>query len=195
MCTPKNRLQLRKHCTSNCCVCRHTTGPSAASACTNDIHQFVQPIEHQSFSTTEATTQQPPPVTETSEPVHDCDVENEQAATSSDADLLLSDGPFQPQVNTIRPQHLGRMKTRVLHFQRGWFQKYKWLHYVPSLQGVPCFTCAKADRLHLVDLANKRDPAFITNGFRNWKKALERFRSHESSQCHNFSYMHAVAKN
>jgi hypothetical protein len=108
---------------------------------------------------------------------------------------LLSDGPFQPQVNTIRPQHLGRMKTRVLHFQRGWFQKYKWLHYVPSLQGVPCFTCAKADRLHLVDLANKRDPAFITNGFRNWKKALERFRSHESSQCHNFSYMHAVAKN
>lgn len=116
-------------------------------------------------------------------------MENEQAATSSDADLLLSDGPFQPQVNTIRPQHLGRMKTRVLHFQRGWFQKYKWLHYVPSLQGVPCFTCAKADRLHLVHLANKRDPAFITNGFRNWKKALERFRSHESSQCHNFSYM------
>lgn len=120
--------------------------------------------------------------TETSNP------RNDQEPTSShEIDLLLSNAPFQPPVDTIEPQRLGHNKTRVLHFQQRWFQKYKWLHYVPSLQGVLCFTCAKAEKLKLVDLANKRDPAFIVNGFRNWKKSLECFRSHESSQCHNFS--------
>lgn len=102
------------------------------------------------------------------------DIDNDQMSTSSnDIEVLLSETLFQPPVYTIQSQH---MKTRVLHFQQEWFQKFKWLHYAPSLKGVLCFICCKAEKLHMVDLANKRDPAFIFNGFRNWKKALESFR-------------------
>ena len=103
----------------------------------------------------------------------------------------LSDIPFQPPVSAIQPQHRGEgdMKKHILYFQQSWFTRYKWLHYVPVLQGVLCFTCAKAEKLKMVDLANKRDPCFIISGFRNWKKALESFQSHERSQCHAFSHM------
>ena len=37
--------------------------------------------------------------------------------------------------------------------------------------------------------AVKSEPAFITSGFRNWKKAIEKFKAHESSHTHR----HAVS--
>jgi len=140
-------------------------------------------------SSSATSTAVPQPPDDIAEPGHESDRVSASTCESSESDILSSDSPFQPPVNIIPPQHLGHVKTRVLHFQQGWFQKYKWLHYVPSLQGVLCFTCAKAEKLNMIDLATKRDAAFISNGFRNWKKALETFQSHQSSQCHNFSYM------
>ena len=181
------------------CICRHTAEPSTnTDHDTNDVRQvfLVVLVNHVHSSSATSVTQQPPP-TETT-PMHGStnpiqeshDTDDDQKSTSSyEIDILLSDAPFQPATKNIEPQHVGHVKKRVLHFQQGWFQKFQWLHYVPSLQGVLCFTCAKADTLHMVDLANKRDPAFIINGFRNWKKALESFRSHEQNQSHNFSYM------
>ena len=37
--------------------------------------------------------------------------------------------------------------------------------------------------------AVKSEPAFITSGFKNWKKAIEKFKAHESSHTHR----HAVS--
>ena len=79
-------------------------------------------------------------------------------------------------------------KPKSLHFQQGWFERYKWLHYVPLLERVVCFTCAKAEALHLIELvATKRETAFVSAGFSNWKKALIYFRQHELSQSHQFA--------
>lgn len=139
-----------------------------------------------SSTTTTAVRQLPEDI---AEPGHDSDQVSASSCESSESDMLSSDSAFQPAVNIIPSQYLGHVKTRILHFQQGWFQKFKWLHYLSSLQDVLCFTCAKAEKLNMIDLATKRDPAFITNGFRNWKKALEIFQSHHSSQCHNFCYM------
>ena len=33
-------------------------------------------------------------------------------------------------------------------------------------------------------MCHRKDPAFISRGFRNWKKAGERFLEHETSDCH-----------
>lgn len=33
-------------------------------------------------------------------------------------------------------------------------------------------------------LASKMDPAFVSTGFRNWKKAVEKFTAHAKSQSH-----------
>ena len=32
--------------------------------------------------------------------------------------------------------------------------------------------------------ARNKDPAFVIDGYCNWKKALERFREHQTSACH-----------
>lgn len=38
-------------------------------------------------------------------------------------------------------------------------------------------------------LASKADPMFITTGFTNWRKAVEKFSAHQDSQCHKLAMM------
>ena len=40
--------------------------------------------------------------------------------------------------------------------------------------------------------ATKKDQKFISAGFCNWKKALDKFRQHESSECHKMAIDYAV---
>lgn len=61
----------------------------------------------------------------------------------------------------------------VLHFQQKWFQMFPWLQYSATLKGVLCFYCAKVF-LKKSMLASKFDPAFVSTGFKNWKKAVEK---------------------
>ena len=49
------------------------------------------------------------------------------------------DKPYQPAVNIIPPQ---RLSWRNLHFQKSWFDKYKWLHYCVESQSVMSCLCA-----------------------------------------------------
>ena len=87
----------------------------------------------------------------------------------------------QPTVGTNNP--------RILCFQPSWFQHFPWIHYRADLHGVLHFVCSRADSLRIVDLTMKCQPAFISASFRNWKKALESFQSHESSQTHQFAIL------
>ena len=76
-------------------------------------------------------------------------------------------------------------KTRLLYFQDSWYEKYPWLHYSRSVSGVVCFICAKAHSSGLLKLETKSEPAFLTAGYCNWKKAIQKFSAHQSSACHN----------
>ena len=55
------------------------------------------------------------------------------------------------------------------------------------MSGVVCFYCEKAQRLALFELFKNREDTFITTGFRNWKKALQRFQEHAQSRSHQFA--------
>ncbi len=101
--------------------------------------------------------------------------------------ILKSDIPHHPDVSIIPPQKTGKNCQRTLNFQNSWFIKYPWLHYSNNLKGVLCFYCSQAEALKLNDLATKREPAFTTEGFRNWKKALEKFAEHAKCKSHIFS--------
>jgi len=89
--------------------------------------------------------------------------------------------PYQPNPASIPSQPL---KDRCLKFQSSWFEKFPWIHYSVSLKAVLCFTCSRANvtspDMHL-------DEAFVSSGFRNWKKALEKFSQHQSSHYHHCS--------
>lgn len=79
------------------------------------------------------------------------------------------------------------LKGRSLSFRQSWFDSFSWLHYKASASGVVCFYCEKAEHLGLFQLSRNREDAFITTGFRNWKKALQRFQEHAQSRSHQFA--------
>ena len=60
------------------------------------------------------------------------------------------------------------------------------MHYDTSKDAAFCFTCAKAHEIGAIS-TSKLEQTFITQGFRNWKKACEKdcgFDKHEKSDCH-----------
>ena len=48
-----------------------------------------------------------------------------------------------------------------------------------------CSYCAEAEKRNYFGLLTKREPAFISKGFSDWKKAFEKFQIDEGSDCHN----------
>ena len=67
-------------------------------------------------------------------------------------------------------------------------QKFPWLHFDSDIGGVICFTCAKAARANLADMARCADDAFTVKGFSNWKKAIEKFTAHQKTSTHAISH-------
>ena len=55
------------------------------------------------------------------------------------------------------------------------------------MNGVLCFYCVKAFQLDKSSLAKNTDSAFVSAGFRNWKKAVEKFTDHIKSKSHKLA--------
>ena len=111
---------------------------------------------------------------------------NESTMTS----IEVPEQPCHPPVEEIAPQIvLGSTKKvkYTLHFQNSWYEQYPWIHYDVGVHGVLCFTCTKAESLCLAELSKKREPTFITTGFKNWKRAREKFSEHQRSASHRFA--------
>lgn len=77
-----------------------------------------------------------------------------------------------------------------------WFSKYNWLHYDQSKDSVRCFTCIQASRLGRPGTTRGNEEAFINEGVRNWRKALEKLQKHDCSHFHRESadYVFQVLK-
>jgi len=96
------------------------------------------------------------------------------------SDLSDCTTPYQPHSQCIEKQIL---PNKSLAFQEKWYQDFPWLHYSPSVRGVLCFYCSKGVS-NQCSLGHRPDAAFISTGFRNWKKAIEKFTAHQTSQAH-----------
>ena len=128
------------------------------------------------------------------------DLENlqidELGSSSSATSSSVSSQPQVPVTTTAvgeysKPNHPDvkeipalKRRTQAVRFQKKWFDSYPWLHYQPSLQGVSCWTCIKAKGMGLLRSNSKKDPAFLSKGFRNWKKATKTFEGHQVSDTH-----------
>ena len=53
-----------------------------------------------------------------------------------------------------------------------------------------CDICQSCSKFHFFRFSTKKDDAFISSGYDNWKHALDKFSKHENSQ----SYQEAVIK-
>ena len=98
-----------------------------------------------------------------------------------EVDIITYTKPNQPDPKFVKKQV---MKDRTSSFQKGWYEKHPWLHVNPGIDGVLCFQCSKYYKSGKPAQAKCIDPAFVSSGFKNWRKALERFSAHEKSAGH-----------
>ena len=54
--------------------------------------------------------------------------------------------------------------------QHQWFEDFKWLHYDMERDCVLCFYCFTHE--YQLTAEHKKEPAYISTEFRNWKKVL-----------------------
>ena len=90
----------------------------------------------------------------------------------------------QPNHPDVKEVPALKRRTQAVRFQKKWFDSYRWLHYQPLLQGISCWTCIKAEGMGLLRSNSKKDPAFLSKDFRNWKKATKTFEGHQVSDTH-----------
>ena len=89
---------------------------------------------------------------------------------------------FQPPENFVFPKTLSGKQQRSC--QQKWFKDFSWLHYDIENNSVLCFLCNKAEKSGQISAETNKDFAYISKGFRSWKKAPKCFREHELSKPH-----------
>ena len=90
----------------------------------------------------------------------------------------------QPKTKTIQSG-----KARC--FVSSWYNQFKWIHFCQTRLKVFCYYCVKGSSLSGRNI--RADQAFVTTGFSNWKKAIERFKDHEHSVAHKNAVMTIAA--
>ena len=70
-----------------------------------------------------------------------------------------------------QPRGIQFPQTKGRSFQENWFDLYNWLHYEEKKDAAFCHVCMQAMQIEIL-VTTWKDDAFITKGFRSWKKAL-----------------------
>ena len=97
----------------------------------------------------------------------------------------LPSKPHQPKIKYPK-KGFGKQQRS---FSSSWYEKHPWLHYVPENDSVLCYYCMRCVELKM-PISGHVDDFFTQTGFSNWQKALDKFRKHETSDCHiNAVYM------
>lgn len=122
------------------------------------------------------------------------EVEQQSETPGTDSDECNSDcckanreQPNQPSSSKVleRTRQVCKhgSKTQTRSVKACWFVQYPWLTLCESRNTLFCFYCTSAHRKKL--LFSKRESAFFSSGFSNWKNALDKFAKHESSNVHS----------
>jgi hypothetical protein len=76
-------------------------------------------------------------------------------------------------------------------FQSAWKETYPWIVYSEEANKLFCKICQSCDESGLFRVSKKkRDDAFTTTGYSNWKNALNKFEKHDVSQSHQEAILH-----
>ena len=90
-----------------------------------------------------------------------------------------SDKLFHPPKHLKFPEKRFGKETFNRSCQSQWFEDHQWLHYDAGKDSLFRYVCQNSER--------RKETAFISTGFNNWKKALEKFKKHQNLLCHKAS--------
>ena len=91
---------------------------------------------------------------------------------------------FHPPKSFLFPKRSFGLKNEKRSFRPEWCEKYSWLHYDASIDAAFCYICMKVEQESKYKVSTKREPAFISKGFTNWKDATVAFNRHLKSDRH-----------
>ena len=92
---------------------------------------------------------------------------------------LVAEKPCQPSSSSFPKTAFGKQNRSC---QSRWFTEFSWLDYDEVNNYVTCFICK--EHLKNLEMEKNKEEAFLSTGFRNWKKALDSFKEHQKSKCH-----------
>ena len=87
---------------------------------------------------------------------------------------------FQPKDKQI----LLTLSYKKRNFQSKWYVTFPWLTVCTTIKKVLCLYCRYASQHSLLTFSKMGESAFTETGFRNWRKAVEKFKCHECSHVH-----------
>lgn len=93
-----------------------------------------------------------------------------------------TESPAQPQLSSFPLRQIGN---RLRSFGSSWYSNHKWLEYSVLEDAAYCFCCR-----HFSPARKMPEAAFVSTGFRQWKKATEKdagLSKHEKSEIHKES--------
>ena len=92
---------------------------------------------------------------------------------------------FQPKNNlTIKSLKASGPSGKTRNFQPSWYTQFPWISVCVTRKSVFCLYCRYAEKHHWLSFSRCGENVFTPVGFQNWKKAIEKFKSHEGSHFH-----------
>ena len=98
--------------------------------------------------------------------------------TDECAEVQSISSKFHPPKTYAFPAREFGFKREKRTFQADWCKKYDWLHYYRSTDAAFCHLCLTAEHEKRFLASTKRDPAFISRGYTNWRDATKAFNKH-----------------
>lgn len=102
--------------------------------------------------------------------------------STEDSNSVL--GPVNQPHNFVFPSRQIGNDTFYRSFKAEWFQRWPWIHYSEEKDAAFCYFCLNAEKRQLFLSCTKTEKTFIADGFRNWRKATEKFNSHQAASYH-----------
>lgn len=77
---------------------------------------------------------------------------------------------------------------RNLKFQSSWLRTFPWLAYSAVADGAYCRICVLFGKKNVGKGRHENVDALVQSAFRDWKKALDKFKDHQSKQYHKNAF-------
>ncbi|CAI6345960.1 unnamed protein product [Macrosiphum euphorbiae] len=97
--------------------------------------------------------------------------------------LLTS--PWVPPSGYVFP--IDNTNKRNLRFQMSWINRFSWLVYSEIEKGALCKFCVLFSNSDTGKGSHEKTKSFVTQPFKKWKNAIEKFNDHENCQYHKLS--------
>ncbi len=89
---------------------------------------------------------------------------------------------------------LQALKTKGRSFQSSWFKQFPWISVCVNRKKVFCIYCKHAKKHELFTFSKCGEKTFTDSGFQNWKKAVAKFKDHDSSHFHQEAKLKWIAQ-